>query len=64
MGRALGMRAIGHDVALPSSAAAWRDEHVEPRDLMRCWPRPTSSRCALPLVAATRNLIDAHRPRP
>jgi (S)-sulfolactate dehydrogenase len=61
MGRALGMRAIGHDVALPSNAPAWRDEHVEPRDLDALLAEADVVTLHVPLVAATRNLIDGRR---
>ena len=61
MGRALGMRAIGHDVALPPNAPAWRDEHVEPRDLDALLAEADVVTLHVPLVAATRNLIDARR---
>jgi (S)-sulfolactate dehydrogenase len=61
MGRALGMHAIGHDVALPSNAPAWRDEHVEPRDLDALLAEADVVTLHVPLVAATRNLIDGRR---
>jgi len=61
MGRALGMRAIGHDVALAPNAPAWRDEHVEPRDLDALLAEADVVTLHVPLVAATRNLIDARR---
>ena len=61
MGRALGMRAIGHDIALPSNAAAWRDEHVEPRDLDALLAGADVVTLHVPLVTTTRNLIDARR---
>ena len=61
LGRALGMRAIGHDVAVPASSAAWRDEGVEPRDLDGVLAESDVVTLHVPLVAATRNLIDARR---
>jgi len=61
MGRALGMRAIGHDVALAADAAAWRDAGVEPRGLEALLAEADVVTLHVPLVAATRNLIDARR---
>jgi (S)-sulfolactate dehydrogenase len=61
MGRALGMRAIGHDVALPADAAAWRDAGVEPRSLEALLAEADVVTLHVPLVAATRNLVDARR---
>ena len=61
MARALGMRAIGHDVALPASAPAWRDEQVEARDLDALLAEADVVTLHVPLVAATRNLVDARR---
>jgi (S)-sulfolactate dehydrogenase len=61
MGRALGMSAIGHDVALPPNAPAWRDEQVEPRDLDALLADADVVTLHVPLVTTTRNLIDARR---
>jgi len=61
MGRALGMQAIGHDVALPASAPAWHDDAVEPRGLDALLADADVVTLHVPLVAATRNLIDSRR---
>ena len=61
MGRALGMHAIGHDVALPASAPAWRDDEVEPRALDALLAEADVVTLHVPLVAATRHLIDGRR---
>ena len=61
LGRALGMEAAAHDVALPASAPVWRDEQVEPRDLDALLGASDVVTLHVPLVAATRNLIDARR---
>jgi (S)-sulfolactate dehydrogenase len=53
---ALGMRVIGFDPQIPRRRRVGRGE--APAGSTRCWPRPTWSRC-VPLVAATRHLIDA-----
>jgi (S)-sulfolactate dehydrogenase len=61
LGRALGMEAAAHDVALPASAPVWRDEQVEPRDLDALLGASDVVTLHVPLVAATRNLIDGRR---
>ena len=61
MGRALGMDAIGYDVALPADAAAWRDEGVEARSLDALLAQADVVTLHVPLVAATRHLVDARR---
>ena len=61
LGRALGMRVVGHDVAVPAQAAAWRDEGVEPRDLDGLLASADVVTLHVPLVAATRHLVDARR---
>ena len=61
LGRALGMRAIGTDAIVPPDAAAWRDEQVEPRDLDGVLAEADVVTLHVPLVAATRHLIDARR---
>ncbi|HET9340076.1 MAG TPA: hydroxyacid dehydrogenase [Casimicrobiaceae bacterium] len=61
LGRALGMEAAAHDVALPASAPVWRDERVEPRDLDALLGASDVVTLHVPLVAATRNLIDGRR---
>jgi (S)-sulfolactate dehydrogenase len=61
LARALGMRAIAHDVAVPAQAALWRDEGVEPRDLDTLLAEADVVTLHVPLVPATRHLIDARR---
>jgi (S)-sulfolactate dehydrogenase len=61
LGRALGMEAAAYDVALPASAPVWRDERVEPLDLDALLGASDVVTLHVPLVAATRNLIDARR---
>jgi (S)-sulfolactate dehydrogenase len=61
LGRALGMRVIGHDVAVPAGAAAWRDEGVEPRELDALLGDADVVSLHVPLVATTRHLMDARR---
>jgi (S)-sulfolactate dehydrogenase len=51
----------GTDVALAASAPAWRDEHVEPRDLDALLAEADVVTLHVPLVAATRHLIDGRR---
>jgi (S)-sulfolactate dehydrogenase len=59
LGRALGMRAIAHDVAVPAHSTLWRDEGVEPRDLDALLAAADVVTLHVPLVEATRRLIDA-----
>ncbi|HVJ74991.1 MAG TPA: hydroxyacid dehydrogenase [Casimicrobiaceae bacterium] len=59
LGRALGMRAIAHDVAVPAHSTLWRDEGVEPRDLDALFAAADVVTLHVPLVEATRRLIDA-----
>jgi (S)-sulfolactate dehydrogenase len=61
LGQALGMRAIGFDAQLPSSDRAWADENVEPRTLDALLAQADVLTLHVPLVAATRNLLDAAR---
>jgi len=59
LGRALSMRAIGFDAQLPSTDRAWIDENVEPRTLDALLAQADVLTLHVPLVAATRNLLDA-----
>jgi (S)-sulfolactate dehydrogenase len=59
LGQAVGMRAIGFDALLPSSDRAWADENVEPRTLDALLAQADVLTLHVPLVAATRNLLDA-----
>ena len=61
LGRALGMRSIAHDVAVPAQAGVWRDEGVEPRDLDALLAEADVVTLHVPLVASTRHLVDARR---
>ena len=61
LGRAMGMRAIGFDAQLPSTDRAWIDEQVEPRTLDALLAQADVLTLHVPLVAATRNLLDAAR---
>jgi (S)-sulfolactate dehydrogenase len=61
LGRALGMRVIGCDAELAPADAAWRDEGVEPRTLDALLAESDVLTLHVPLLPATRNLIDAKR---
>jgi (S)-sulfolactate dehydrogenase len=61
LGRALGMRVIGFDAELAADDGVWRDEGVEPRTLDALLARADVLTLHVPLVPATRNLIDARR---
>jgi len=61
LGRAAGMRTVGCDPALPVSSAAWAEEGTDPRDFATLLAEVDVVSLHVPLVAATRNLIDAAR---
>jgi (S)-sulfolactate dehydrogenase len=61
LGRALGMRVIGFDAELAADDGVWRDEGVEPRTLDALLAQSDVLTLHVPLVPATRNLIDARR---
>ncbi|MEO8487271.1 MAG: hydroxyacid dehydrogenase [Betaproteobacteria bacterium] len=61
LGRVIGMRAIAHEVAVPADAPLWREEGVEPFDLGRLLAEADVVTLHVPLVAATRRMIDARR---
>jgi (S)-sulfolactate dehydrogenase len=61
LGRALGMRVIGFDAEVAPDAPAWREEGVEPRTLDALLAQADVLTLHVPLVPATRNLIDAKR---
>jgi (S)-sulfolactate dehydrogenase len=61
LGRALGMRVIGFDAQLSGSDRAWTAEQVEPRTLDALLAQADVVTLHVPLVAATRNLLDAAR---
>jgi (S)-sulfolactate dehydrogenase len=61
LGRALGMRVIGFDAELAPGDAVWRDDGVEPRTLDALLAQSDVLTLHVPLLPATRNLIDARR---
>jgi len=61
VGRALGMRVIGSDPQVPPSSAVWRDEGAEGRELDALLTEADVVTLHVPLVDATRHLIDAAR---
>jgi (S)-sulfolactate dehydrogenase len=61
LGRALGMRVIAFDAAIAPDDGAWREEGVEPRTLDALLAQADVLTLHVPLVPATRNLIDAKR---
>jgi (S)-sulfolactate dehydrogenase len=61
LGRALGMRVIGFDPQIPASSGVWRDEGAEARGLDALLAEADVVTLHVPLVAATRHLIDAAR---
>ena len=61
VGRALGMRVIGSDPQVPPSSAVWRDEGAEGRELDAMLTEADVVTLHVPLVDATRHLIDAAR---
>ena len=61
LGRALGMRVVGCDAELAPADAVWRDEGVAPRTLDALLAEAEVLTLHVPLLPATRNLIDAKR---
>jgi (S)-sulfolactate dehydrogenase len=61
LGRALGMRIVGCDTELAPTDPVWRDEGVEPRTLDALLAEADVLSLHVPLLPATRNLIDAQR---
>jgi len=61
LGRALGMRVIGSDPQVPASSPAWRAEGAERRELDALLGEADVVTLHVPLVDATRHLIDAAR---
>jgi (S)-sulfolactate dehydrogenase len=61
LGRALGMRVIGVDAEVGPDDAVWREEGVLPRTLDALLAQADVLTLHVPLVPATRNLIDAGR---
>jgi (S)-sulfolactate dehydrogenase len=63
LGRALGMRVIGFDAQIVSSSPVWNAEGVEPRSFDSLLAKADVITLHVPLVAATRHLIDTERLR-
>jgi (S)-sulfolactate dehydrogenase len=61
LARAIGMRGIGCDAAIPDASPVWGEHGVEPRTLAGLLAEADVVTLHVPLVAATRNLIDAAR---
>ena len=61
LARALGMRVIGFDPHVPSSAPAWADEQVLPRAFADVIAEADVVSLHVPLTPATRGLLDAAR---
>jgi len=61
LGRALGMRVIASDIAVPVTAHVWRDEHVSPASIDEVLSEADVVSLHVPLSAATRHLIDIER---
>jgi (S)-sulfolactate dehydrogenase len=58
---ALGMRILGHDPQVPAGDRAWREARTEPLDLDALLARSDVVSLHVPLVPATRGLVDAAR---
>jgi (S)-sulfolactate dehydrogenase len=61
LARAIGMRVVGTDSQVPADAAVWQDEQTEPRALDELLAESDVVTLHVPLLAETRNLIDARR---
>jgi len=61
LGRALGMRVIGFDAQIAPSSSVWNEEGAEPRSFDALLTEADVVTLHVPLVAATRHLIDAAR---
>ena len=59
LGRAVGMRVIGCDAAIPDSSPVWGEEGAQPRGFAALLADADVVTLHVPLVEATRNLIDA-----
>ena len=57
----LGMRILGHDPQVPAGDPAWRQARAEPMDLDALLAASDVVSLHVPLVAATRGLLDAGR---
>jgi (S)-sulfolactate dehydrogenase len=63
LGRTVGMRVIAHDPALTADAAVWREHGVQPMTLAALLSEAHVVSLHVPLIDATRNLIDTARLR-
>jgi (S)-sulfolactate dehydrogenase len=61
LGRALGMGVLGSDPQVPASSPAWREDGAQRRELDALLAEADVVTLHVPLVAATRHLIDAAR---
>jgi (S)-sulfolactate dehydrogenase len=61
LARTLGMRTIGFDPQIPSSASVWTEDATTPRALSEVLAEADVVSLHVPLTPATRNLIDAAR---
>jgi (S)-sulfolactate dehydrogenase len=61
LGRALGMRATGYDAQVPATDPRWTEDDVEPLALDALLAQADVLTLHVPLLPATRNLIDATR---
>jgi (S)-sulfolactate dehydrogenase len=61
LARALGMEVAAFDAQLPAGDAAWEDEAVQPRTLDALLTRADVLTLHVPLLPATRHLVDASR---
>jgi (S)-sulfolactate dehydrogenase len=61
LARCLSVRVIGFDAKIPAGDPVWRDENVEPLTLDALLAAADVLTLHVPLVPATRNLIDASR---
>jgi (S)-sulfolactate dehydrogenase len=61
LARALGMDVAAFDAQLPAGDAAWEDEAVQPRTLDALLTRADVLTLHVPLLPATRHLVDASR---
>jgi len=61
LGRAMGMRIVAFDAQIPASATLWGDEAAEPRSLDALLAGADVVTLHVPLISATRHLIDGAR---
>jgi (S)-sulfolactate dehydrogenase len=61
LARAVGMRTMGFDAQVPASDGCWAEHDVEPRTLDAVLSQADVLTLHVPLLPATRNLIDAPR---